>query len=235
VRIPADSTAPIEDERSKALTRADLAILLAATPEDWQLFFEFLAHTGLRISEAVGLRWDHLALSGDRPRVKVREQVYEGQRKSLKSRAGRRDLPLSPGMSERLIAHRRDHYLGLDKPVFPSRAETELLPSNVYRRVLAPAAVSVGFFVEVKDSKGKQYRRSTVSFHTFRHTCASILFEAGRNVKQVSEWLGHADPGFTLRTYIHLLDEGVGDAAFLDIAVGPAKPGLAAVPPGGGG
>lgn len=38
-------------------------------------------------------------------------------------------------------------------------------------------------------------------------------------MKQVSEWLGHADPGFTLRTYIHLMDAGVGDADFLDSAV----------------
>jgi hypothetical protein len=58
-----------------------------------------------------------------------------------------------------------------------------------------------------------------VSFHTFRHTCASLLFDAGRNVKQVAEWLGHADPAFTLRTYVHLMDEGLGDADFLDAAV----------------
>lgn len=63
---------------------------------------------------------------------------------------------------------------------------------------------------------------AAVSFHTFRHTCASLLFEAGRNVKQVQAWLGHADPGFTLKTYIHLMDAGVGDASFLDRAV--AKP-----------
>jgi hypothetical protein len=47
----------------------------------------------------------------------------------------------------------------------------------------------------------------------FRHTCASLLFEAGRNIEQVQEWLGHADPGFTLRTYVHLLDAGVGTRA----------------------
>ena len=57
------------------------------------------------------------------------------------------------------------------------------------------------------------------TFHTLRHTCASLLFEAGRDVKQVSAWLGHADAAFTLRTYIHLMDGGVGDAAFLDEAV----------------
>jgi Phage integrase family len=59
-----------------------------------------------------------------------------------------------------------------------------------------------------------------VSFHTFRHTCASLLFDTGRNIKQVQEWLGHADPSFTLRTYVHLMDEGVGDAAFMDNQVG---------------
>jgi hypothetical protein len=49
------------------------------------------------------------------------------------------------------------------------------------------------------------------------------LFEAGRNVKQVQEWLGHADPGFTLRTYVHLMDAGVGDAEFFDEAVQPPE------------
>ena len=53
-------------------------------------------------------------------------------------------------------------------------------------------------------------------FHTFRHTCASILFAEGKNPKQVQMWLGHSDPGFTLRTYVHLIDDGLGDADFLD-------------------
>ena len=30
---------------------------------------------------------------------------------------------------------------------------------------------------------------------------------------------GQADPSFTLRTYVHLMDAGVGDADFLDRAV----------------
>ena len=60
---------------------------------------------------------------------------------------------------------------------------------------------------------------SWVSFHTFRHTCAPLLFAGGKDVKQVQEWLGHADPGFTLRTYVHLMDEGLGSADFLDADV----------------
>jgi integrase len=59
---------------------------------------------------------------------------------------------------------------------------------------------------------------SWVGFHTFRHTCASLLFEQGRNLAQVSKWLGHADPAFTLRTYVHLMDEGVGGALSVETA-----------------
>jgi hypothetical protein len=31
-------------------------------------------------------------------------------------------------------------------------------------------------------------------------------------------WLGHSDPGFTLRTYVHMIDDGLGNAEFLDAA-----------------
>jgi integrase len=205
VRIPATPTdAAPEAEHAKALTRSELALLLAAVPEDRRLLFEFLTHTGLRISEAIGLTWAHVDL-GERSRLRVREQVYKGSRRKLKSDGGRRDIPLSTGMAARLLGHRRDTYGGQGRPVFASRAGTELLPSNVYRRVLQPARDAVGL--------------PWVSFHTFRHTCASLLFASGKNVKQVQEWLGHADPGFTLRTYVHLLDEGLGDADFMDAEV----------------
>jgi integrase len=215
VRIPAGQTEEAGEDRAKALTRRELALLVAAIPEDWRLFFEFLTHTGLRISEAVGLTWAHLDL-GDNPHVQVREQFYKGQRKRLKSGAGRRDIPLSAGMAARLLAHRRDTYRGPSAPVFPSKVGRELGVANVYNRVLRPALRDCGLAVEVEED---EWDYKGIAFHAFRHTCASLLFEAGRNVKQVSEWLGHSDPSFTLRTYVHLMDAGVGDADFLDAAV----------------
>ena len=55
-----------------------------------------------------------------------------------------------------------------------------------------------------------------VGFHTLRHTCASILFAEGRNAVQVQRWLGHFSPDYTLETYVHLLEDGVGMADFFD-------------------
>jgi integrase len=52
----------------------------------------------------------------------------------------------------------------------------------------------------------------SAAFHTFRHTCASLLFAAGKTAKQVQVWLGHTDPAFTLRVYVNLMDDGLGDA-----------------------
>ena len=230
VRIPPATTGHRSKDgmAGRPLTRAELAHLLATLPPRWRLFFEFLAHTGLRISEAIGLTWEHIEL-GQRPRVLVREQVYNGERRRLKSRQGRRDIPLSPGTAERLRALRREAAGGDRKPVFVTEAGTELNRPNLAGRVLKPAAKAAELTVE---RNGK--RVAWPSFHTFRHTCASLLFEEGRNVKQVAEWLGHADPSFTLRTYVHLMDAGVGAADFLDRAVRPTmKRGQTARPSSG--
>jgi integrase len=57
-----------------------------------------------------------------------------------------------------------------------------------------------------------------VGFHTFRHTCASLLFAQGRNAVQVQRWLGHHSAAFTLATYVHLLDGDLGEPLTLSVA-----------------
>jgi integrase len=75
--------------------------------------------------------------------------------------------------------------------VFTSARGQRVDPSNLSERVLKPAARPAS---------------SGSSFHTFRHTCASLLFnDAKWNPKQVQVWLGHHSPAFTLERYVHLL------------------------------
>ncbi|WP_206641311.1 tyrosine-type recombinase/integrase [Nonomuraea polychroma] len=56
--------------------------------------------------------------------------------------------------------------------------------------------------------------------HALRHYFASVLLDAGESVKALAEYLGHQDPGYTLRTYTHLMPGSDGrtrkaiDAAF---------------------
>jgi integrase len=42
-------------------------------------------------------------------------------------------------------------------------------------------------------------------FHALRHHFASVLLAEGEDIRSLSEYLGHHDPGFTLRVYTHLM------------------------------
>jgi integrase len=48
--------------------------------------------------------------------------------------------------------------------------------------------------------------------HALRHFYASALLDAGESIKVVSEYLGHANPAFTLRVYTHLMPGSEGRA-----------------------
>lgn len=42
-------------------------------------------------------------------------------------------------------------------------------------------------------------------FHVLRHTFASVVLSEGETITQLAVWLGHSDPAFTLRTYVHFM------------------------------
>lgn len=124
------------------------------------------------------MTWEHLQLEG-KPIVKVREQVYRGKRRRLKSGTGRRDIPLAPRMAARLREHREAHYSGPQEPVFTSEVGTELIRGKVADRVLNPARKLVGmpwvsfhshaFRVFAIDAVGNRDRSPVVIRFRVRH------------------------------------------------------------------
>jgi integrase len=61
-------------------------------------------------------------------------------------------------------------------------------------------------------NRGRENQIEVISFHDLRHTCATLLREAfGMSVKEISEVLGHYDPKFTDKTYIHDKIKGQGE------------------------
>ena len=81
--------------------------------------------------------------------------------------------------------------------------------ADLYNLVVwKPALVLAGVLPPpVKDARGRSiYKKDrTVGLHALRHYYASITLADGVNIKELSEYLGHADPGFTLQMYTHLL------------------------------
>ena len=57
--------------------------------------------------------------------------------------------------------------------------------------------------------------------HALRHYYASVLLDRGVSVRAVADYLGHVDPGFTLRVYAHLMPAAEGRArAAMDAVLG---------------
>lgn len=218
-------TSPIveqgDDEEStdkvKAMSEDELGRLFASIPDEWQLFFEFLVQSGLRIGEAVELRWKDLDL-GTR-KLRVCRRFYRGRVAPPKTKYGRRLIRLSPGLAQALWSLRKVTKAADDDLVFTAGGGARLDTSNLMTRVLKPACVEAGLGEWVKTKHGVR-AESWVGFHTFRHTCASVLFRAGWNAAQVQRHLGHHKASFTLDTYIHLLDEDVPEPTFFDVKVG---------------
>jgi integrase len=44
-----------------------------------------------------------------------------------------------------------------------------------------------------------------IKFHALRHTTASLMIEAGENIKYIQSQLGHSSPTVTLNVYAHLM------------------------------
>jgi integrase len=187
-------------------TAAEVRMSVGKTPRRRNPFFALLTHTGIRIGEALGLRWESVHL-GDDPYIDVREQVYRGERKQRpKSHHGIRRLPLSPGMALALDRHRRaSEFDAPSAPVFTSQTGTAIDYSALRRRVLLPAI----------EASAIEWPKGT-AFHMFRKTAASLIHGSGKTGRQLADWLGHGDPSFSIRTYVGQMDEGLGDASFLD-------------------
>lgn len=79
-------------------------------------------------------------------------------------------------------------------------------PSLVRAGVIPPPVTT-----KVVGKTGKIWRRvewemdREDGFHVTRHTFASIVLAEGETIGQLAAWLGHSDPAFTLRVYVHFL------------------------------
>jgi integrase len=144
---------------------------------------------GLRVTEALGLRWTDIDFEGKRINVP-----------GSKSRASAASVPLLQELSAELRAHRaRCADLSPEGLVFQTRTGRCPGRRNVHRAV-SRAAVKVGL---VRDGT------EPVGVHDLRHSFAAFTIAGGLTLTETARLLRHANPGVTAAIYAGLTDDGV--------------------------
>jgi integrase len=198
------------------------------------------AGLGLRQGETFGLAVDDIDWSSRI--VHVRFQIkYVGARLVFAPPKGgkERDVPLPGTTAARLAAHLEQWpaiavtlpwLVPTGKPVtrtlvFTGRERTGINRNYYNSHLWKPALVAAGV---IGPKVGEYYDPSREhGFHALRHAYASWLLANGVDIRSLADYLGHADPGFTLRVYTHLMpssEEKTRKA--IDLALGAAVDGL---------
>ena len=180
-------------------TEAEVRVVLDAARSNRLEHAWHLALSGLRRGEVCGLRREDIDLERMtvtvlRSRVSVDGIVIE---EAPKTRSGARTLPLPPPLAEilrrakvrqaaeRLAAgacYKDSGYLITDPQGLPLHPETV---SDYWDILVAGAGV----------------RR--IRLHDARHTCGTLMHLQGVPVAVIAAWLGHSNPAFTMKTYVH--------------------------------
>lgn len=163
------------------------------------------ATTGMRRGEIAGLRWGDWNRTTHRLSIARSRQVVGGHsiEVPVKTRSSRRCIDLDAD-TEAVLARwkrrqRRDgHSVQLADPIFTNATGKPVHAESLYQL----------FHRQVR-----KLALPRIRLHDLRHTHASLLVAAGIPIKVVSERLGHANPGFTMATYQHVLPGMGADAA----------------------
>lgn len=158
--------------------------------------------TGLRRSELLALRWQDIDFTNKVLYVRgnVIETTETGviRQEQTKTASGIRTISLQQSILDELLIHKGrqldDIANGTIKDngiVFPNRSGSYMRPSTLTQAFSKQLAKNAGLDI--------------TSFHSLRHTSASLLIAANVHAKVISERLGHSGINITMNTYGHLM------------------------------
>lgn len=170
---------------------------------------------GLRPAEIRGLEWSHIDFDKGELHVRQQVQVIDKQwiiREVTKTSAGRRTLPLPGFLAEMLQQHRLEQLQEFD-PAFMWSPDGEphawvFTSERTAGKPLSPNGEARSWATILNRAGIPQVRP-----YATRHTAASMLIAHGTDPVTVAEILGHKDANFTIRTYVHSIDERKREAA----------------------
>ena len=200
---PQELEAEDTKEEVQVLTAEEVETMLKAAKNTPYYHLLFVAvRTGLRRGELLGLRWQDIDLKARKLSVK-RALAYTPQKgkffKLPKNKKSRRTIDISREVIEAL------------KDLKKNQAEAKLFYGPHYKdqglvfcqsdgEPMHPDTLS-SWFPEFLERIGLP----RLNFHCLRHTHASLLLQAGVDIKVISERLGHSSIRITYDIYSHLM------------------------------
>lgn len=203
--------------QASAFSREDRDAILAATQGRrnavrWHLSLRL----GIRPAEALGLTWpDFDEAAGT---ITIRHQMLRATgfglylQPTTKSPAGERVIRLPKSLTMMLVEHRRAQLVEIarrpERYVFEHEGQPVALMFTQLNGRPIDVKMDTQHWREILDAAGLPYERR----YKTRHTGAShMLVDSGGDVAVVAKVLGHSDPAFTYRTYVHPLEEREAD------------------------
>ncbi len=176
----------------------------------WAGVWSLIATTGMRRGEVLGLRWSDVDLDGGAVTIRSTRIRYGTTitTSTPKTARGNRTIAIGPATAAALRAWKRKQNADRLLAGGSWADRGGLIVTNVDGSPPNPEAFS-NLFVDL----AKRAELPSIRLHDLRHSYATAALASGVPVKVVSQRVGHADVGVTLKVYAHVLPGDDEDAA----------------------
>lgn len=213
-RNPTDAVSAPKPARKEmqVLSQEQVEALFAANREDrLYALWVTLATAGLRIGEALGLRWSDIDFASRNVAVQRALQYRPPQGYSFvepKTSRSRRTVVFPASTIQALREHRR-RQAAERLQAGPTWEDADLVFCNEVGQPLNASSTVTGAFQRALTRAGLP----KIRIHDMRHTAATLLLAQGCHPKYVQDLLGHSTITLTLDTYSHVVPALHGEAA----------------------
>jgi integrase len=191
-----DRPSTTRKRQPRYLNGSQLRALLDGLGDDYRPLGAMLAYAGLRVSEALAIRWRDLDLEAGRLSVSA-QLDRAGQPVPLKTTASAANVDLLPALVRELRTHRaRQAELGIhlvraDALAFCTRTGKAHHQRSALRAIQnAALAANLGH----------------VTAHDLRHSLVANALDAGLTLAEASRLARHASPAVTASVYADVLE-----------------------------
>ena len=192
-----------EDMPKKYLSEEELPRFLSLFDgySDFNTMIKVLLYTGMRSGELLGLTWNDIDFKQRQIHINHTLSDVGGHHflTSPKTKGSKRIITMSSTVHSLLIEHRM-HQLELQRSL-KSFAHPEMVFTSGLGNYKDRSCLNTSF---------KRYLRNTefnyLTLHGLRHSNATLLLNAGVDIKVVSEHLGHSDISTTGNIYADILN-----------------------------